>query len=313
MKLGKLKEIDLRKIWPHEQYNFSQWLSQDANMKELSDVLGLSLTDIKTEVYNGSYRCDILCKDEVSQQMVIIENQLEPTNHDHLGKLITYASGLDASVIVWIVPKAKPEHASAIEWLNSHTLKNVSFFLLELHAYSIDDSAPAPMFKIIEQPNDFAKTIKELSGKGDLSATAEKWLDFWTAFNDVLDSQGKPFNKRKPSTNHWYSVAIGSSQCHIDIDLLNKEHRVRVGVLIPDNKVLYDLLYNNKQKIENRFGSNLSWYNNDDKKASGFCTYLPGLDLVKQSDHTELMKRIIDTVVLLRDAVKDFLSVRIEE
>lgn len=99
-----------------------------------------------------------------------LENQLEQTNHDHLGKIITYASGLDASVVVWIVANARDEHASAIEWLNNHTDDNVSFFLIEIHAYKIGDSAPAPMFKIIKQPNDFVKNVKALAEKGELSA-----------------------------------------------------------------------------------------------------------------------------------------------
>lgn len=135
MKLGKLQEIDIRKIWAHEQYDFSKWLAVEANIKELGETLGLSLTDVETEKFVGNYRCDILCKDEITGKTVLIENQLEQTNHDHLGKLITYASGLDAAVVVWIVAEAKQEHASAIEWLNLHTDASISFFLIEIHAY----------------------------------------------------------------------------------------------------------------------------------------------------------------------------------
>ena len=100
MKLGKLKEIDVRKVWAHEEYDFSAWLASEESIQELGDVLGLSLTDVETEKFVGNYRCDILCRDEATDKSVLIENQLEPTNHDHLGKLITYASGLDASVVI---------------------------------------------------------------------------------------------------------------------------------------------------------------------------------------------------------------------
>ena len=103
MKLGKLQEIDLRQVWTHEQYDFSKWLATEDNIRELSDTLNLSLTDIETEKFVGNYRCDILCKDELTGKNVLIENQLESTNHEHLGKIITYASGLDASVVIWIV------------------------------------------------------------------------------------------------------------------------------------------------------------------------------------------------------------------
>ena len=107
MKLGKLKEIDIRTVWAHEQYDFSKWLASDENIKELGDVLNLSLTEVETEKFVGNYRCDIVCKDEITGKSVLIENQLELTNHDHLGKIITYASGLDASVVVWVVAGAR--------------------------------------------------------------------------------------------------------------------------------------------------------------------------------------------------------------
>ena len=199
MKLGKLQEIDIRDVWPHEQYDFSKWLSSEENIQELGNVLNLSLTDVETEKYVGNYRCDILCKDEITGKVVLIENQLESTNHDHLGKILTYASGLDASVVVWIVASARDEHASAIEWLNKHTDDNISFFLIEIHAYKIGDSEPAPQFKIIEQPNDFSKTVKSIAKNKELNESQRCRLEFWTQFNDVLEQRGKPFNKRKRS------------------------------------------------------------------------------------------------------------------
>lgn len=112
MEIGKLKEVELRNLWKHEQYDFSEWLSQNENIELLNDILGLTLTDISKEVYVGSYRCDLVAVDESSGIKVIIENQLESSNHEHLGKIITYASGLDAQVVVWIVKNAKEEHRS---------------------------------------------------------------------------------------------------------------------------------------------------------------------------------------------------------
>ena len=130
-KLGTLTEVSVREIWKHEQYDFSEWLSKDENITLIDDILGLSLIDIKKEVNVGSYRCDILASDETTGTKVIIENQLEPSNHDHLGKIITYASGLGAKIIVWVVTEAREEHRSAIEWLNNNTVKDIGFFLLE--------------------------------------------------------------------------------------------------------------------------------------------------------------------------------------
>lgn len=127
-KLGKLEEVNIRDIWKHEQYDFSNWLSKEENIELLGNEIGLTLTDISKEVFVGVFKCDLVAKDETSGIKVIIENQLEATNHDHLGKIITYASGLEADVIVWIVKEAREEHRSAIEWLNNNTVKDISFF-----------------------------------------------------------------------------------------------------------------------------------------------------------------------------------------
>lgn len=307
MELGKLKEVSLRKVWNHEQYDFSAWLAQEANIKELGDVLGLSLINIETEKFVGSYRCDILCKDEFTDKIVLIENQLEPTDHDHLGKIITYSSGLDASVIVWIVGSARDEHASAIEWLNKHTDENISFFLIEIHAYQIGDSAPAPLFKIIEQPNDFVKSTKSLTKDPELNKTLSKRLEFWTLFNDVLDERQKPFNKRKPTTDHYYSVAVGSSRCSISIDLINRENKIRVGLWIPDDKDLFDEIIAYKEIIETQCPFILNWHRLDNKKASYICTYIKGLNFDDQSNYNELMNRIIDDVIAFKKIFKAYI------
>lgn len=307
MKLGKIKEVDIREVWKHEQYDFSKWLASEENISELGDTLNLSLTDIQTEQFVGSYRCDIICKDDVTGKSVLIENQLEQTNHDHLGKIITYASGLNASVVVWIVAEAREEHASAIEWLNKHTDDDVAFFLIEIHAYKIGDSDPAPMFKIIEQPNDFARSVKAAVTKGELSEAQIKRQEFWTQFNEVLDSRGKPFNKRKATTDHWYSVGIGSSRCYISIDLVNKQHKMRIGFWIPNDKSLFDSLLENKNEIEQSVGQTLDWDRLEGKKASVICAEIPGLNFNKQDNYPELMNKAIDMVLSFRDAFKPFI------
>lgn len=282
-------------------------MSAEENINELGNILNLSLTDVKTEQFVGGYRCDIICKDEITGKSVLIENQLEQTNHDHLGKIITYASGLDASVVVWIVSEAREEHASAIEWLNNHTDDNLAFFLLEIHAYTIGDSDPAPMFKIVEQPNDFARSVKAAAVKGELSETQQKRQEFWTLFNDVLDQRGKPFNKRKATTDHWYSVAIGSSQCSISIDLVNKEHKIRVGFWVSNNKELFDSLHTHKDEIEEKIGFALDWDRLEGKKASVVCATIPGLNFNKQDNYPELMNKAIDMVLAFRAAFKPYI------
>ena len=308
MKLGKLKEIDIRKVWAHEQYDFSKWLASESNIQELGDVLNLSLTNVETEKFVGNYRCDILCQDELTGKTVLIENQLEATNHDHLGKIITYASGLNAAVIVWIVAEAREEHASAIEWLNKHTNEDVSFFLLEIHAYTIGNSEPAPQFRIVQQPNDFVKTVKALSHTNGLNETQAKRVEFWTQFNDVIDKRGKPFNKRKATSDHWYDVAVGSSQCHISIELVNKEHKIRVALYINDNKGLFDMLKEHQAEIEEVAGIKLLWARMDGRKVSGISTDIMGLDFNKQENYPELMNEIIDKVLTIKQSFTPYIK-----
>lgn len=304
--LGRLKEVDIRKLWAHEQYNFYNWLAKEDNIDLLNDTVDLTLTDIDKEVYVGSYRCDLVAVDETTGVKIIIENQLDTTDHDHLGKVITYASGLDADVIIWIVKEAREEHKSAIEWLNNNMAKEISFFLLEIKAYKIGDSLPAPMFKVVEKPNDFIKSNKSIKD-GDLSKAQAERLNFWMEFNRVITESGKPFNVRKATTDHWYDVAIGTSEAHISITLVNKDGSIGVELYVRDNKDLFDHLFEHKDEIESKLGFSIHWERLDDKKASRIKSYIPGLNFNKQGNYPELMNQVIERVIKIRYVFKGYL------
>ena len=308
MKIGMLKEVDIRDLWKHEQYDFSNWLAEPDNITYLNDILGLTLVDVNQEVYVGSYRCDIVAKDETSETKVIIENQLEASNHDHLGKIITYASGLDAKVIVWIVKQAKEEHRSAVEWLNNNTRSGIDFFLLELHAYKIGDSDPAPKFEVVEQPNDFIKSSKTTSSNENLNKSQSERLAFWEQFNSEVVSHGKPFNTRKANTDHWYNVAIGSSSCYISITLVNSSSFVGVELTIPDNKDLFDSLYEKKEEIDSKIGFDMEWERLNEKKASKIIHKIDGLDFENHDNDPVLMDEIIRKVIVLRDVFRKYVK-----
>ena len=307
LKLGRLEEVDVRKLWSHEQYDFSNWLAKEENIDLLNEALGLTLVYIEKEVFVGSYRCDIVANDETTGERIIIENQLEQSNHDHLGKVITYASGLDAKVIVWIVKEAREEHRSAVEWLNNNTNKDINFFLIEIHAYKIGDSLYAPKFEIVEKPNDFIKTGKTQSGSGDLNKSQSERLIFWTRFNEIIAERGKPFNIRKASTDHWYDIAFGTSAAHIGITLVNKENCIGVELYINDDKQIFDNLYQEKEKIEKELGLSLDWQRLDGKKASRIMYRIPGLDFDNHSNYDELMNEIIDKAVAFSTTFKKYI------
>lgn len=306
MTIGKLTEVDIRELWAHEQYDFSNWLAKPENIEELNDIVGLTLTDIEKEAYVGAYRCDLVAIDEPTDTKVIIENQLEDSNHDHLGKIITYASGLDAEVIIWIVKNAREEHRSAIEWLNNNMVKEISFFLIELHAYKIGDSLPAPKFEIIEKPNDFIKSTKSITSDIEMNRSQAERLNFWTKFNDVVTKKGKPFNTRKPTIDHWYGVSIGTSEAHINIKLVNKDGYIGVELHISDNKSLYDELYNEKDEIERQLPFSLDWQRLDNRKSSRITTKIDGLNFDNQSNYVELMDEVISRVIAMRKVFKEY-------
>ena len=180
--LGQLKEIkDLREVWPHEALDFTPWLAEEKNLALLADAVGLEITVDETESKVGDFNVDIYATETGTERRIIIENQLEDTNHDHLGKLITYASGKGADIVIWIVKRAREEHRAAIEWLNNHTDENISFFLIEIKLYKIGNSDPAVKFEIIEKPNDWTKEVKKQS----TNAPAQQFrLEYWTAFNE---------------------------------------------------------------------------------------------------------------------------------
>lgn len=165
IELGWLVEVDdLRATWPKEDKDFTPWLSE--NLDRLSEAIGIDLELVEPESYVGGFRVDILARDVEDGRTVIIENQLETTDHNHLGQLITYASGKNASLAVWIVKHADEEHRAAVEWLNAHTDEGIGFILCEIKLFRIGDSKIAPMFKVLEQPNDWAKAQKSTTSRG---------------------------------------------------------------------------------------------------------------------------------------------------
>lgn len=307
-KLGILEEVDIRVLWDHEQYDFSNWLSRKENLELLNNAIGLTLSEVEKEVYVGAYRCDLVGVDEVTGDKIIIENQLEQSDHEHLGKIITYASGLDASVVVWIVKEAREEHRSAIEWLNNNTSKNINFFLIEVHAYKIGDSLAAPMFEVVEKPNGFIKNAKTQAGSSEYNKSQSARLEFWTRFNEVLVAQGKPFNVRKASTDHWYDVAIGYSGAHVAMNLVNKDGCVVVELYINDDKDLFDRLFLSKDEIEKQLKFKLDWQRLDDKKASRIMYRIPGLNFDDHSNYDKLMMEMIETAVLFVKVFKKYIK-----
>ena len=269
MNLSKLEEIkDLRMVWPHEALDFTPWLSQDDNISILADAIGIDITVDETESSVGDFNVDIFASETGTDRKVIIENQLEDTNHDHLGKLITYASGKSADLIVWVVRHAREEHKAAIEWLNNHTDEKIGFFLCEIKLYRIGTSEPAVKFEVVEKPNNWSKEVRNSEFANEIQQLR---FDYWVAFQDyAFQNQqfAKSFNRRKPSTDHWLNFSIGSSACHIGVSQIYKRNELTVELYISDDKELYQALYDKRVNIETDSGLVFDWCELPDRKAS---------------------------------------------
>ncbi len=223
-----------------------------------------------------------------------------------MGKLITYASGKSAEIIIWVVKHAREEHIAAIEWLNNHTDEKVGFFLCEIKLYKIGDSEPAVKFEVIEKPNDWAKGIRR---NDSINETQQQRLDYWTAFEDYAFRNGefsKQFNRSKPSTDHWLNFSIGSSACHISITQVRKRNEVSVELYIDDNKELFKSLLTHKNDIESISGLTFDWRELPLKKASRILIQ-KSADLGDKSKWNEQFDWLIDVVIKMKAAFKKYL------
>ena len=305
MILGKLEKIkDLREVWPHEATDFTPWLAQEDNISLLSDAVGIDISVDETESNVGSFNVDIYATETDTGNKIIIENQLEDTNHDHLGKIITYASGKDAKFVIWIVKKAREEHRHAIEWLNNHTDNDIAFFLIEIELWSINGSDPAVKFNVVEKPNDWAKEIKKVDST--LSDTEKLKLDYWTSFANYAfadNTFSKVFKRRKPSTDHWYSVSMGSSEYHMSFLMNTQKNILAVEISITNNKELFHEFYAEKDKIEAKAGVKLDWRELPERKASRIL-YETNVDFKNKDKWNEQFDWIMEYGVKIAKAFK---------
>jgi hypothetical protein len=271
MKIGKLKKIDLRQLWKGEASDFTPWLAKEENIESLSELIGIELEVITEEKNVGPFRADILCKSTIDDTYVLVENQLEKTDHIHLGQLMTYAAGLEAVTIVWIAKKFTEEHRAALDWLNRITDEEIKFFGIEVEAYQIGDSIPAPMFQMVSKPNDWTKAIHSSKKQGVLTDAKTINLEYWSEMKEYFEAQGTKLKSQKPLPQHWTNYAIGRSNFHMAAVHSVRDKFIRVEFLINgnDSKEKFDEL---KEKYEDdsyaKIDADLKWDKLEDRKVS---------------------------------------------
>lgn len=268
MELSRLTKLPLRTIWKHEAIHFTQWLALPDNLELLSETIGIDLINAQTEVGVGQFNVDILAEDENGHK-VVIENQLENTDHDHLGKLITYASGLQADICIWVVARARQEHEQAINWLNENTTEGANFFLIEVEAWKIGDSLPAPRFNVVAKPNDWAKTVKRTAGSNKVTDLKLQQQAFFERLREFGEENAKYIRSwQTPRPQHWYIIRTGSAQAKLSITINSKGHQAGMELYIIDSKEMFHKLYEKREQIEAELGLTLDWQELPDRKAS---------------------------------------------
>ncbi len=272
IELSKLEAIDLREVWKHEASDFTPWLAE--NIEELGEVLGLDLEVKTSEAEVGTFSLDILAHDLASDRPVVIENQLDGTNHDHLGKLLTYAAGYDAHILVWVVKEFRPEHRAAIDWLNRRTGEDTAFFGVAVEAWRIEESPPAARFNVVALPNDWEKQGAAASGSpssAGLSDKRRRYRDFFQLLVDELRQEHRFTRSTKGQPQNWmhfgsgfsgmpYSAAFAwEGQAKVEL-YLDKGEKIA-------NEEIYDALLERKDVLEASLGQPMIWNRMDHAKA----------------------------------------------
>lgn len=308
MNIGKIQKVKLRELWKNEARDFTTWLSE--NLDTLSEALEINLSFVEKEKRVGSFSLDILADGE-NGETVIIENQLEKTDHDHLGKVLTYLSNLDASTAIWICAQYNDAHKTAVEWLNENSPSSIGFYLVQIEAIQIGDSDAAPLFTIVSEPTEIAKSVGQ--EKRELADRHHKRKEFWTGLLDKARDKTKLYANVSPKYDHWISAGIGKTGISLNMVITKNRGQIEIYLDRGDgsqdlNKVRFDYLYSHKNEIENAFGGQIEWERLDKKRASRICYRYDGLGLSDEDGWSEVQDLMIDGAIKLHDAIKPYIA-----
>ena len=300
MNLGKIKRIKVRDVWPDEARDFTPWLRD--NLSELGEKLQLDLETVRSEAAVGDFCCDLLARDLGRDRMVVIENQFGSTDHDHLGKMLTYAAGLEASSVVWVAEKIREEHRETLEWLNRHTDKQLEFFAVTIEVIQIDSSVPAPQMNVIVFPNEWQRGTRNVAQEN--SPLAEAYKNWFQILIDELREKYKFTNARAAQFQNWYSFRLGISGIDLNTHFAQSGH-LQAEVYIDwgsaeQNKAIFDALYSQRSEIEKEFGQPLHWSRLDDKRASRVGVAQTGTIESNEAELIELRVWVIQQLVKLK-------------
>ena len=266
--LGRLERVEPRTVWGTEDRDFTPWLARPENLKVLADALDLELEPEARERPVGPFRADILCKEVGSDSWVLIENQLDRTDHRHLGQLLTYAASLEAATIVWVAERFVDEHRAALDWLNRITDENFRFFGLEIELWRIGESPAAPRFNVVSKPNEWSRSTRKDAETG-FSTTGAWQKRYWTELHAVLDKLDRQIRgNRTPQAANWMDYPIGRTGFRLHAIVRRTPPQVLTGLIIEyeDAEAFFGLLQQKKDAIETEIGASLDWKKNTGRK-----------------------------------------------
>jgi len=309
-KLGKLEKVDLREQWNREDTDFTPWLADDDNLKFLGESIGMDLERVETEVHVGPFRADILCRDISSEAYVLIENQLESTDHIHLGQLMTYAAGLDTVHIIWVAKKFNDEHRAALDWLNRITIEGFHFFGIEVELWRIGDSLPAPKFNIVSKPNEWQKSVR--AGKQAIqSERSLMYAELWTKLTDYLAPKLDDVECPKPIGMHWIRFVL-NDDTYVTVSYSSAKKKLNIYLLFrgEDQVGWFRYVMNKRDVIERSLAKSLKWSTEDN--GSGYAQMVVDFDHESPSGYQQAFALVNFTINDLQrfitDLHKEFLS-----
>lgn len=285
---GSLESVELRTCWPDEARNLTPWVASPEGLKLLGSALGIDLACENCEVAVGPFNADIVARDLTSNALVVIENQLEKTNHDHFGKTLTYAAVLGAPTIVWIARSFTEEHRKAVEWLNELTKGDLLFYGVELQVWRIGSSAPAPRFEVVCGPNE---TVQEAARVREAteSPARQNQLEFWTFVRERLQQTGEFSSLKSPRGQYWFDIALGRADVTLSLvaNTWDKFVGLRVYLRSRVAAAVLNGLAPERQRIEDEIGSALEWNPFPDKMDKVIRLSRPG-DIADRAQWPEL-------------------------
>lgn len=302
--IGRLSRLSAREVWAHEAAEFTPWLLSNADA--LGEVLGMDLELSEAEHSVGQFSLDLIGVDSATGETVIVENQLEKSDHNHLGQILTYAGGTNATNIVWIADQIRSEHRAALDWLNERTDEKTRFFAVEISAARIGESAYAPLFEVVVQPNDWQKIVRASTGAGEQSQTREMYRKFWGMFLDLLHAEYPGWtNTRVPQPQNWMVLPLGVSNVKLSVVGTKEYLRVELyfsGRSSDENDANFQAVLAHKAAIESAFGHELLWDELEGRKACRV-SYARDGGVSDESDWSDQTQWLVDAAGRLRAAV----------